>query len=331
MDVYNLINSKAISNYCREIKHQFNTEELAVLIYRNNKMNIDEKILAYKELIEKYPDMEVIERINCEHYFSVKDMIKNEILRLDKLSKKLKQDEEDVVYTYIPFYESTQEYYPYTSDLDNIYKTYRETYTAVNEEIEEYNDIEKFRMIKRHISSQENKVIAEFMVENKIPKMINLYDPNDNFLDIDNIFVNIPTPFKKGDILVEGKESNNREVFVLDWLCNWDERLPERLLKGNCDSSDMNGTGYYIYNGMPISDHHFNYDNWEYYDDELKGMNKILVGISNLLKEKIDISLFLNSYEEIKKEQIKTNLNWFTDEGLKLAGFTQNEIKRIKE
>lgn len=65
MDIYNLINSKAISEHCRKIQHQFNTEELAVLIYRNKRMSVDEKISAYQELISDYPDMEVIERINC--------------------------------------------------------------------------------------------------------------------------------------------------------------------------------------------------------------------------------------------------------------------------
>ena len=29
-DDYNLINSRTIGNYCRSIKHKFNTEELAV-------------------------------------------------------------------------------------------------------------------------------------------------------------------------------------------------------------------------------------------------------------------------------------------------------------
>ena len=43
MDIYNLINSKAIAEHCRKIKHQFNKEELAVLIYRNKYMSVDEK------------------------------------------------------------------------------------------------------------------------------------------------------------------------------------------------------------------------------------------------------------------------------------------------
>ena len=76
LDDYDLINSKAIRNYCRKIKYEFNTEELAVLVYRNKKMDIFEKISKYQDLIDNYPDMEVLERLNCEHYDSVKTMIK---------------------------------------------------------------------------------------------------------------------------------------------------------------------------------------------------------------------------------------------------------------
>jgi len=52
IDIYDLINSKAISEYCRKIKHQFNIEEVTVLIYRNNKMSIEEKINTYNKVIE---------------------------------------------------------------------------------------------------------------------------------------------------------------------------------------------------------------------------------------------------------------------------------------
>ena len=100
MDIYNLINSKAIQEHCRKIGHKFNTEELTVLIYRNKKMSVEDKIKAYQELIEKYEDMEVIERINCKHYDSVKDMIRGEIKRIKELIDILKRDEQDVVYSY---------------------------------------------------------------------------------------------------------------------------------------------------------------------------------------------------------------------------------------
>ena len=40
MNEYDLINSKTIANYCKKIKHKFNTEELTVLIYRNTKIGV---------------------------------------------------------------------------------------------------------------------------------------------------------------------------------------------------------------------------------------------------------------------------------------------------
>ena len=62
MDIYNLINSKAISEHCRKIEHKFNTEEIAVLIYRNKNLSIEEKINYYNELINNYEDCAVLER-----------------------------------------------------------------------------------------------------------------------------------------------------------------------------------------------------------------------------------------------------------------------------
>ena len=85
LDDYELINSKAIGDYCRKIGHKFNTEELAVLVYRNKKMDIFEKVAKYQDLIDNYPDMEVVERMNCKHYDSVKKLIKNEIIRITEL------------------------------------------------------------------------------------------------------------------------------------------------------------------------------------------------------------------------------------------------------
>ena len=45
-------------------------------------MSIEDKIAKYNDLIKNYPDMEVIERINCSHYDSVKTMIMKEIQKI---------------------------------------------------------------------------------------------------------------------------------------------------------------------------------------------------------------------------------------------------------
>ena len=120
MDIYSLINSKAIQEHCRKIKHKFNTQELTVLIHRNKRMSIDEKITAYQELITDYPDMEVIERMNCKHYDSVKDMIKEEIQRVRNLKQEMQTESENMIYNYETFYRDCQKF----KESNNLYKTY---------------------------------------------------------------------------------------------------------------------------------------------------------------------------------------------------------------
>ena len=125
-DNYDLINSKAIGDYCRKIKYQFNTEELAVLVFRNKEMSINEKIEKYQDLIDNYPDMEVIERINCNHYDSVKTMIKNEINRNKKIYEKFIKDDDKCSYIWYEYNKTTGNYSitPY-EEVKNLKSTYK--------------------------------------------------------------------------------------------------------------------------------------------------------------------------------------------------------------
>lgn len=202
MDIYNLINSKAISDYCRKIKHQFNTEELAVLIYRNKKMSIEEKVEAYQELIADYPDMEVIERINCKHYDSVKDMIRGEISRIENLIKILKTDEQDVIYSYNYICDNGYgRIIEGKNGYREVYKTFKEVEDLINEEIkeDEEKEIISFAITKRTVSKQDKyRIRAEYLLDkNRKLKMSNIYNFEEGWLDISNICLNIPTPFKK--------------------------------------------------------------------------------------------------------------------------------------
>jgi len=336
IDGYQLINSKAISEHCRKINHKFNTEELAVLIYRNKRMNVNEKITAYQELINAYPDMEVIQRINCKHYNSVKDMIREEIIRIQGLREILEKDEEDVVYTYNSWYGSGSN--PIRERKDeyrDIYKTFKEVQKEIDNELQEDEEKEiiSFRIRKRQFSKESKYNIgAEYKVNNNRKlEMINLYDFNSECLNISNICLNIPTPLKKGDLLVATSQTPFGEGYVLDYerfpfvldnLITWNEQFQERLKKGNFDSSDMQGPGYIIDDNNELFwDNVFDYDNWEYFEGELKGIDRLLKTVSSLLKGEIDITLFISAYEYIKSEDnSKALFSYFTEEGLQKAG-----------
>ncbi len=344
MDIYNLINSKAISEHCRKIQHQFNTEELAVLIYRNKRMSIDEKISAYQELISDYEDMEVIERINCKHYDSVKDMIKGEIQRLGTLREKLEKQESNVIYTYNSFWDNGYHIIKGKDEYRDVYTNFKEVKDLINEDIkgDDNNELLSFRITKRPlIKEKEYEIVAEYLItKNKELKMVNIYDFKGDWLDISNICLNIPTPFKKGDLLVsnsktpfgEGYVLNyDKYPFVLHWLCTWRDNFQQILDKGNHDSSDMQGTGYYISDNEIILEHNHDYDSWEYYEGELKGTERILKGISSLIQNKINIETFIRAYNYFKSEEYnKTLISYSTEEGLRLAGMTDEDIKEIK-
>ncbi len=333
-DNYDLINSKAISNYCREIKHQFNTEELAVLVYRNNKMSIEEKIVKYQDLINNYPDMEVVERINCRHYDSVKKMIQNEIDRLKKLYGDIIKEDKNCVYTWEEYNRSTKSYSRTSDVINNIKSTYKEVYKDVTDYIKEYNDTISFSITKKYLDNKEN-IYAEYIVINMQPKLIKVSRNGENLPDMDGIFVNLPVPFKKGDILVTKifNDSHEKSIFVLNNLTIWDKRMSEKTFIRNLDTSDMIGNGYYLNDDTPqiVLDHVFDYDSFEFFDGELDGTNRILKLISSFLKGKIDnLELFIKAYESFKSNYDGKMPNIFTDEYLKLAGFSNWNISQIK-
>ena len=332
-DDYNLINSRAISDYCRSIKHKFNTEELAVLVYRNLNMSIDEKIAKYNDLIKNYPDMEVIRRSHCNHYDSVKTLIKNEIRRIKTLKNKLIKEEENCIYTWTEFNKSTLQYEHY-NDIDNTFRTYKEAIKDIQNYIKENDDTISFNITKKYFGKRKSKISAYYNVENQKFKLINLWRDTEGFINIDQIFLNIPTPFKKGDILISNSTTGNKDIFVLNYLCTWRKNLNSLLADGNYDSSDMIGYGYYFRAGDSttiINDDKWNYDSFEYYEGELIGKNRILKDISSFMKEKIDIELFIRAYDYFKDEYRTEFPCYFTDEGLKLAGLSETDIQNHRD
>lgn len=346
MDIYGLINSKAIKDHCRKIKHKFNILELTVLIYRNKKMSVEEKICAYKKLITDYEDMKIIKNYRTENHNTVKEMIKSEIERVEKLVEILKRDEEDIIYTYnyycknlytIGIVEGQNEY-------NNIYRKFKEVKNAIEEEIkeDEENEILSFSIRKRTLREHKDnfEIKADYILdENRYLKLVNVYDLKSEYLDISMFCINLPVPFKRGDLLVstfyspfyEGSFLDMQKFpFVLENLITWRENFQELLDTGNYDSSDMEGTGYFITeDGKLCYDNVFDYDSWEYFEGELKGSEKLLKGVSNLIKDQIGIELFLQGYEYIKAEN-DLSLDIYTKEGLELAGLNENDIKTLE-
>lgn len=138
----------------------------------------------------------------------------------------------------------------------------------------------------------------------------------------DGMWFYFPTPFKKGDIL-----TFSDQIFILSEF-GYENGFRERLEK-NGDSTDMTAFGYFVDEG---DGHIFNecmhhYMDLEYYCGELNGKNRILMAVSNYLKDEISLELLLNAYHIILTEEHAKDFlpRGFTNEGLALAGIAERK------
>lgn len=122
-------------------------------------------------------------------------------------------------------------------------------------------------------------------------------------------------------------------MFVLDYMSTWDKNLDKLLANGNHDSSDMIVYGYFLIEDSNeiIFDNKWNYDSFEYFNGKLSGKYRILKAISSFMKNKISLELFLDAYEEFKIDDRKNIGNWYAEENLKLAGLSDEDIKKLNQ
>ena len=96
---------------------------------------------------------------------------------------------------------------------------------------------------------------------------------------------------------------------------------------------DFGASGYKsstIYNEYFRTQYIGDYDNFEYYKEELSDYNRILKPISSYLKNKISLEEFLNGYELFKNHNALDPFCWDKDEEkLKLIGFSEEEIGEV--
>ena len=109
--------------------------------------------------------------------------------------------------------------------------------------------------------------------------------------------------------------------------------MKKRLEHGG-DTSDMSFLGYAVDDGL-YSDNWWNYMDVELYREELTGMQRLLIPVSNWLKGKLGkgIDLPLAGYHQIMTEEMlaKAAPLGIREEYLKLAGLPVEEKKDQSE
>ncbi len=108
MNIYEFIDSPIIRELCEKNQHQFDTYQMAVIVANSDKP-FEEKIMAYEELVDYYPD-ETFEFNSTYLYpfgavginisfneISIRDFLKKRLAEM----RKAKDSTEDLVYKYL--------------------------------------------------------------------------------------------------------------------------------------------------------------------------------------------------------------------------------------
>jgi hypothetical protein len=127
----------------------------------------------------------------------------------------------------------------------------------------------------------------------------------------DLVYIDIPVPFKRGDILTITSypaPMDDDPVFVLDSHIRDNKELHMRLLNGDGDGTDMIGWGFFVSDiGVLYGDHTGNYDCFEYCNEVLNDKERLLHYVSLYLKDEIKLPELLTMQCKIMLEHQLNN------------------------
>ena len=336
MDVYKFIRSKDVREYNEKIGHKFNTLESCFLVLRNPELTLNEKHRAFEQICLSMPDMEIKERLNVDYAPSLYELIAKFIATDKFFVEKFFRKEDKAIYQYRFYCEGD---YGWSEDFETPYSSFENMKKALEEDFDlpiiaieykkKYLDYEYKEIVistqkdARTIMNVRKQGFTDcYMEEN------HLYDKEEFF---EGLFIDIPTPFKMGDIVCSKKTPfgyriyNGNEPFVLTWMSNWTSEMSkergdknpaewqDRLLvnhKETGDASDMTANGYFLatdyndrYTGEFYSECMHDYTDLEYYRGEFIGGERVLSPISYFIKGEINEHTFAKACEIIKNQE----------------------------
>ena len=349
MDIYSLINSKAISDHCRKIGHQFTPIEMAYLINENNSLTIAQKHEAFRAIIANQPDMEVVERPWTLYSDSLHMFLQTYMALQNKYIEIFYQADTNTVYSYEILYNGDNNY----STDSHLYFDLDSCYLAFVADIEEMEAFYKegeskvfpleIRVKKQwinHLWNEEAKYMILCLDAKYNPTCIweehGIISREDNEIlyAFEGLWPEIPTPFQKGDILVTRDRFHiDDKPFVLDRIPYWEEggtyTKSVRNHRANGDSSDLY-TKIYCQDedGNIWRDDGPNYLNLEYCNRKLDGIEEFLWAVSGAVTGKISLDVLLHSYDMIKAEQqVREEIEYLSDKVNELCEESTSDMK----
>lgn len=340
MDFLKFINSNAIRNHLKEINYEFTADEAAFVVWANDNKTIKEKHLAWEWIIhnmedvnihDKFERMYFEEELNIPKYYTLHNCLKKYMELENKVIEAALTTEGNTVFSFETYYHGD----PSVCEDGRLFTSLDKLMKAVDEEISDMSEYQlKWILIKKSWLNTDEKKYVELKL-NPDKSIFDIVDDARVRTDLESslwklfecMWFEIPTPFKKGDIVYENFEycSNNGKdmPFVLEKICYWGiDDIESARQRHFWSCADMTAGGYFVEDdGRLYCIHIHNYLALDYYDEEPTGVHRILKAISNYEKNKIDLSILMDAYSIIlNEERVKRHKNGMSDRILEFLG-----------
>ena len=331
MDIYKYVNSKDIREHLKKINYQFNTIEAAYIVAMCRSITLEEKLSAWKKIVATMPDMSPeIEMPNCRFDYYPDSIHAFQNALIENETKKLNE--------YLFAAEGAFHLTCYNRNKkrvlsDGIYGVLTTTAEEMKTKLAAIlKDDNEFREISSYFITcspkNSNSVFDVHYTRDGGIMSIDMGRKEDPlFYQFEQMWFGFPMPFKKGDIVYDPRypDSNDMACGPFVYEQSAADYYKERGINGGCDFTDMCVSGYFQDDdGTLYAD---NTDDeklcLEYYPiEKLKGVQRILIALSNYVKGEIDAILFANAYHYfLLEEQTRQSKPFaYTAEGLKLVG-----------
>lgn len=337
MDIFRFIDSADIRRYLVEIQYRFSTEEKMFLIWYCKSATLNEKIAAWREIIDTMPNCAMAGRLNLEAIPDFHQFLRDYIDLQERDLRRFKEPDGRVYVCELSRQGELcgdMEFGPF-SDFDRCLSA------AIRRAAEE--ETVGLRIFKRPMDPEEDLTWDDYCILTPQGGVCQLeyraLSDRDTDLSIafERMWFDFPTPFHAGDIVCSHRRPD--EPFVLTDLCTWDTETLRRempvsgysdkwlsnldrtlaRMRAKGDVSDMTCSGYTV-SGDPgeaipfvFHDHLLhNYLDLEYYRGPLKGIHKLLKPISKFLKGDRSIEYLLNIYCLAQQQaMLENSIAWF--------------------
>lgn len=305
MNIYDYFHSSDIAEYCKSIGHSFNPIEMAYIIDQSDK-TINQKKLAFQELIRDYPDMLFHPSVD----FKVKTSLHDYLRALVEYRANLLSKFEDATHTKTAWY-SISKYDRRIMGLDKdppFFGTFEELWEFLCPywRLNAHNTVRIIRTLSKKPSNfvyvdynangEAMRIADNYMCYGR--KMASAFPPGPG--DLMHLFIDIPSPFREGDIV-----SIDSAPVVLKAVPHSAENY-SKIESGSKEKGylfkdrpnypiyyylDENG---YLADSFPGSEHvespfsqglGISVDRLEYYKKPLKENEKLLAELSDFIKE----------------------------------------------